>query len=395
MPTVILKKGRDKSILRKHPWIFSGAIESTKDINTNGQTVDVKSFDGKFLGYGSYSTHSQIAVRILSFDQQEEINKDFLLRKIKSAHQLRSNILSDSKTSAYRLINSESDSIPGLIVDKYNDCLVCQFLSAGAEFWKKDITEILIELFNPESIYERSDSDVRLKEGLEQRNGIIYGKDPQELIEIEENGNKFLVDVKNGHKTGFYLDQRDNRKILAEFCSEMNVLNCFSYSGGFSVYAIKGGALKVTNIDSSQDALDLAEKNFALNNISSSKYENINDDVFKLLRKFRDAGKEFDMIILDPPKFAESINQVEKAARGYKDINLLAIKLLRRGGLLFTFSCSGHISFDLFGKIVSDAALDSGKSVQIIKYLTQSLDHPIVTNFPESLYLKGLICRIN
>lgn len=394
MASVILKKGRDKSVLRKHPWIFSGAIDSIKDIIQNGQTVEIKSFEEKPLGYGSYSSQSQIAVRVLTFNPQEEIDKNFFQQKIKNAIELRNSLFNDGKTNAFRLINSESDSIPGLIVDKYNNCLVCQFLSAGVEYWKKEIVEILVEILNPEIIYERSDSDVRLKEGMEQRNEILMGKNPPDLIEILENGNKFLVDIKNGHKTGFYLDQRDNRKILSEFCDQKNVLNCFSYSGGFSVYAINGGAVKVTNIDSSKDALDLAERNFNLNGVNSSKYENIIGDVFQLLRKYRDSRREFDIIILDPPKFAESIGQVEKASRGYKDINLLATKILKRGGFLFTFSCSGHITFELFGKIISDAALDSGRSVKIFKYLTQSLDHPIITNFPESLYLKGLICKI-
>ncbi len=394
MPLVKLKKGRDKSVLRKHPWIFSGAINSLEDVTINGQTVEVFSFDGKFLGYGSYSVQSQIAVRLYSFDKNELVDRDFFIKRISDAVSLRNNLINKETTNAYRIINSESDSLPGLIVDKYNQTLVCQFLSAGAEFWKKDITEILIQQLNPTTIFERSDSDVRLKEGLQQSKGVLWGQEPDGLIEIVENGKKFFVDIRNGHKTGFYIDQRDNREILTEYCNGKNVLNCFSYSGGFSVYAIKSGATKVTNIDSSKEALDLAEKNFSLNKIESNRYENINDDVFTVLRTFRDSRKEFDVIVLDPPKFAESFSQVEKASRGYKDINLLALKLLKKDGLLFTFSCSGHISFELFTKIVSDAALDSGKTIQIIRYLHQSKDHPIITNFPESLYLKGLICSV-
>lgn len=394
MPLVKLKKGRDKSVLRKHPWIFSGAINSLEDVTINGQTVEVFSFDGKFLGYGSYSLQSQIAVRLYSFDKNELVDRDFFIKRISDAVSLRNNLINKETTNAYRIINSESDSLPGLIVDKYNQTLVCQFLSAGAEFWKKDITEILIQQLNPTTIFERSDSDVRLKEGLQQSKGVLWGQEPDGLIEIVENGKKFFVDIRNGHKTGFYIDQRDNREILTEYCNGKNVLNCFSYSGGFSVYAIKSGATKVTNIDSSKEALDLAEKNFSLNKIESNRYENINDDVFTVLRTFRDSRKEFDVIVLDPPKFAESFSQVEKASRGYKDINLLALKLLKKDGLLFTFSCSGHISFELFTKIVSDAALDSGKTIQIIRYLHQSKDHPIITNFPESLYLKGLICSV-
>lgn len=395
MPSVKLKKGRDKSFNRKHPWIFSGAIDSAKDINTNGVTVEIISGDGKFLGYGSYSSHSQISVRVLSFDPEDKIDRDFFQKKIKDAAEFRKQIINDATTNAYRVINAEGDSLPGLVVDKYDDYLVCQFLSAGAEFWKKEIVEILISHFNPTGIFERSDVEVREKEGLQQSKGNLYGKEPEEYIEIIENGNKFLVDANLGHKTGFYLDQRDNRKILEQFSSGKEILNCFSYTGGFSVYAINAGARKVINVDSSAESLTLAEKNLALNDIDSSRYENIHDDVFKYLRKLRDTDKQFDVIILDPPKFAESVSQIEKAARGYKDINLLALKLLKKNGELFSFSCSGHIVPDLFKKIIADAAADTDREVHILKYLTQSPDHSMLTNFPEGLYLKGLICKVN
>lgn len=395
MPSVKLKKGRDKSFNRKHPWIFSGAIDSIKDINTNGETVEIFSGDGKFLGYGSYSLHSQISVRVLSFNPEDQINKDFIQNRIETAAQFRKQIINLETTNAYRVINAESDSLPGLVVDKYGDFLVCQFLSAGAEFWKKETIEILLNIFNPTGIFERSDVEVREKEGLQQFKGILYGKDPEELIEIIENGNKFLVDINLGHKTGFYLDQRDNRKLLETFSSEVEMLNCFSYTGGFSVYAIKAGASKVVNLDSSLEALSLAETNLTLNGIAPSKYENVQDDVFKYLRKLRDTNKQFDVIILDPPKFAESVSQIEKASRGYKDINLLALKLLKKNGVLFTFSCSGHIVPELFNKIIADAATDAGREVHILKYLTQSPDHAMLTSFPEGLYLKGLVCKVN
>ena len=395
MPSVKLKKGRDKSFNRKHPWIFSGAIDSIKDINTNGETVEIFSGDGKFLGYGSYSLHSQISVRVLSFNPEDQIDKDFIQKKIETAAQFRTQIINLETTNAYRVINAESDSLPGLVVDKYGDFLVCQFLSAGAEFWKKETIEILFNIFNPTGIFERSDVEVREKEGLQQFKGILFGKDPEELIEIIENGNKFFVDINLGHKTGFYLDQRDNRKLLETFSSEKEILNCFSYTGGFSVYAIKAGASKVVNLDSSLEALSLAETNLTLNGIASSKYENVQDDVFKYLRKLRDTNKQFDVIILDPPKFAESVSQIEKASRGYKDINLLALKLLKKNGVLFTFSCSGHIVPELFNKIIADAATDAGREVHILKYLTQSPDHAMLTSFPEGLYLKGLVCKVN
>lgn len=395
MSSVKLKKGRDKSFNRKHPWIFSGAIDSIKDINTNGETVEIFSGDGKFLGYGSYSLHSQISVRVLSFNPEDQIDKDFIQKKIETAAQFRTQIINLETTNAYRVINAESDSLPGLVVDKYGDFLVCQFLSAGAEFWKKETIEILLNIFNPTGIFERSDVEVREKEGLQQFKGILYGKEPEELIEILENGNKFFVDINLGHKTGFYLDQRDNRKLLETFSSESEILNCFSYTGGFSVYAIKAGASKVVNLDSSLEALSLAETNLTLNGIASSKYENVQDDVFKYLRKLRDTNKQFDVIILDPPKFAESVSQIEKASRGYKDINLLALKLLKKNGVLFTFSCSGHIVPELFNKIIADAATDAGREVHILKYLTQSPDHAMLTSFPEGLYLKGLVCKVN
>ena len=395
MPSVKLKKGRDKSFNRKHPWIFSGAIDSVKDVNKNGETVDIISGDGKLLGYGSYSSHSQISVRVLSFNPDEKINLDFFQKRIKNAAEFRKQIITDKTTNAFRVVNAESDSLPGLVVDKYGDYLVCQFLSAGAEFWKKEIVEILVSLFNPTGIFERSDVEVREKEGLLPSKGVLFGKEPDELIEIIENGNKFFVDVNLGHKTGFYLDQRDNRKILEQFASGKEILNCFSYTGGFSVYAVKAGASKVINVDSSAESLVLAEKNFFLNGIDSSKFENTHDDVFKYLRKLRDTNRQFDVIILDPPKFAESVSQIDKAARGYKDINLLALKLLKKNGLLFTFSCSGHIVPDLFNKIIADAAADAGREVHILKYLTQSPDHTMLTSFPEGLYLKGLICKVN
>lgn len=395
MPLVKLKRGRDKSFLRKHPWIFSGAIDSVKDLKQNGETVEIISADGKPLGYGSYSAHSQITVRVLSFNPSEKIDIDFIRKRIESSIELRNNLINTQSTNAYRIINAESDFLPGLVVDKYDNYLVCQFLSAGAEFWKREIVEVLNSIFNPAGIYERSDVDVREKEGLQPVKAVLSGKEPAEFIEVIENENKFFVDIKSGHKTGFYLDQRDNRNILSLFASDKEVLNCFSYTGGFAVYALRGGAKKVINVDSSADALSLAEKNLSLNKIDSSRYENTRDDVFKYLRKLRDTNKQFDVIILDPPKFAESVSQVEKASRGYKDINLLALKSLKKNGVLFTFSCSGHITQELFNKIVSDAAIDSGREVHILKFLTQSSDHTISTSFPEGLYLKGLVCVVS
>ncbi len=394
MVTVRLKKGKERIVQSKHPWIFSGAVDKIDEVKQNGETVLVKSFDGKELALGAVSIHSQITVRVWSFNCDEPIDKKFFEKRIKSAIALREKIIDKNSTNVYRLINSENDLIPGLIVDVYGNFVVCQFLSAGAVFWKREIVEILYELLKPECIFERSDSESLLKEKLEKNVGVLYGNEPPELIEVEENNIKFFINIKSGHKTGFYIDQRDNRKLITEFVHNKSVLNCFCYTGGFSLYAQSANAKHITNIDSSSEALNILKQNFELNNYSTDNVENIEGDVFKLLRKFRDEDRKFDVIILDPPKFAESVSQVTKAARGYKDINLLAMKLLNSGGFLFTFSCSGHITQELFRKIIDDAATDSGRTVKIIKQLTQSSDHPILSSFPEGLYLKGLICEI-
>lgn len=395
MSSVILKSSADSFIKRKHPWIFSGAIGKIEGNPSNGGTVQIFTSHKSLIGSGSYSPTSQIRVRVWSFDPEEIIDENFFRRKISLAYSQREKIIEISETNAYRIINAESDGLPGLIVDRYSDFLVCQFLSAGAEFNKETLIEILNDIFKPFGIFERSDVEVRTKEGLQPNQSILKGIAPDNLIEVRENGFKFLVDIKNGHKTGFYLDQRDNRKLISEFAKGKTVLNCFSYTGGFSVYALASGAEKIAQIESSSSAIDLSNKNFELNNLNPSLVENINGDVFEILRKFRDERRTFDLIVLDPPKFAESADQIQKASRGYKDINLLAMKLLNQGGVLFTFSCSGHISQELFQKIVAGAALDSGRVIKMIKQLTQSSDHPVSLNFPEGLYLKGLVCTVN
>lgn len=394
MQKVILKPGREKSVLRRHPWIFSGAIKSTEEISQPGETIVVYSSKGDLLGRGFYSPHSQIRVRFWSIDPDEQINSEFFHKQIQQAFKMREELFSAKKTNAYRIINAESDGLPGLIVDKYGDFIVCQFLSAGAEFWKNEITDQLRSIVPCKGIYNRSDINVRNKEGLQPTSGVLWGEEPPELVEIQEAELRFLADIKNGHKTGLYLDQRENRMAVAEFVKGKSVLNCFAYTGGFALWALHGGAEKIINIESSAPVLDLAQKNLELSGFDSSKVENIEGDVFQVLRKFRNETRTFDVIILDPPKFAESASHVQKASRGYKDINWLAFKLLNPGGILFTFSCSGHISVDLFQKIVADAALDAGKTVQIIRSLSQAADHPIALNFPEARYLKGLICKV-
>jgi 23S rRNA (cytosine1962-C5)-methyltransferase len=393
MTKIILKPGREKSLLRKHPWVFSGAIERVEGNPQNGENVEVFSSKKIWIANGAFSNQSQIRVRVWTFDKTEEINVKFFENKLKSALELRKLILPEN-TNVYRIINSESDSFPGLILDNYNDYLVCQFLSTGTEFWKNEIVDAIKNVIPSKGIYERSDLDVRKKEGLQQTAGLIWGEEPPDLIEVLENGLKFLVDIKKGHKTGFYVDQRFNRNLISNFAKGKNILNCFSYSGGFSINALNYGAEFVTNIDASLDALNLINENAKLNKLDLTKISNIEGDVFKILRKYRDENISFDMIILDPPKFIESKAHLEKAARGYKDINLLAFKILNPGGILFTFSCSGLMDRELFQKIVSDAAVDAGRNAKIIKWLTQAEDHPVSSNFPEGLYLKGLICYV-
>ncbi len=393
MGHLVLKKGREKSLLRQHPWVFSGAVDKMAEIKQNGETIEIRSFGGETLAIASYSEHSQIVARVWTFDRSEKIDKEYLRKLFHKSKNVRSHMLHEDVTNAYRIINAEADGIPGLIVDKYDQFLVCQFLSAGAEFWRKQIVELLAEEFNPLGIFERSDSDSRIKEGLEKQTGVIFGEEPPSEITIYEGEIKYFANIKTGHKTGFYLDQRNNRGLIKEYCNGNEVLNCFSYSGGFGIVALKAGASHITNIDSSAESLKMVEKNIFLNGLDGSKSDQVEGDVFKILRTYRDSAKSFDVIVLDPPKFAESKSQLDGALRGYKDINLLAFKLLKPGGVLFTFSCSGHIVPELFRKVVSDAAIDSGRRVQQLALLQQSHDHPVLMNFPESFYLKGLICK--
>ena len=388
-----LNKGRERSVLNGHPWIFSGAVKELRQVTKNGQPVRVMSFEDQFLGMASVSLQSQIRARMWS-KKDESIDELFFQEKIQAAVERRKSLLIPETTDAYRLINAESDELPGVIIDKYADTLVCQFLSAGAEFFREEIIRELKTRFEPKAIFERSDSESRLKEGLEKRSGLLYGSADGDDVVITENGLKYLVNVAEGHKTGFYLDQRENRKILSGFTLDAEVLNCFSYTGGFGISALAGGAKMITNIDTSARALELAGQNTVLNGFDAEKSVNITGDVFVEMRTFRDRGLSFDVVVLDPPKFAESVSQIGKAARGYKDINLLAMKLIRPGGLLFTFSCSGHMSPELFRKVVSDAAIDAGRMVQIVQFLQQSDDHPVALHFPEGLYLKGFVCRV-
>ena len=389
---IILKHGRDKNVRAHHPWVFSGAVDKVKGKPRLGETVEVRAANGDLLGLGAWSPESQIQVRLWSMTEAS-IDHAFFVKQVQQALAYRQQLGIPQRNSGYRLLNAESDGLPGVVVDVLGDWLVMQALTAGAEYWKHTLADVLLELLPAKGVYERSDVDVRKKEGLESVTGILKGQEPPAFIDIVEEGRHYRVDVLNGHKTGFYLDQRDNRSLLQAYAADKTVLNCFSYTGGFAVAALQGGAAKAINIDASQPALDIAAQNAKLNSFQPDKMENICGDVFKLLREYRNEGRQFDIVVLDPPKFAENRNQLEKAARGYKDINLLGFKLLKPGGLLFTFSCSGLMESNLFQKIVADAAVDAGCDARILRKLDQATDHPTRLAFPEGYYLKGLLCQ--
>ncbi len=379
-------------MLLGHPWIFSGAAKEIPDC-IPGEIVEIRDSNGHFLAKGYINPKSQILVRILSFKEIEKIDDAFIKRRITDALTLRSSLIKDKTTDSFRLINAEGDLLPGLVVDKYRDVLVVQILTAGMERFRGVILDTLKEHIKPLCIYEKSDLLMRKKEGLEAQNGPLFGS-LSNPVEILENGIKFLVDVEVGQKTGFYLDQRDNRKELGKFALGKKVLNVFSYTGGFSIYALTNGANFVLNVEFSENAVEMAKKIHMLNGIHDERQGYIIGDAFEVLRDLLSHSKQFDIIILDPPKFAQSQSQLKNAIRGYKDINLLGIKLLKPGGLLFTFSCSGSVDIDLFSKIINWSAMDAKKSIQIVKRLSQPIDHPFLPNFPESEYLKGLVVRV-
>jgi 23S rRNA (cytosine1962-C5)-methyltransferase len=406
MPAVYLKPGREKSLMRRHPWVFSGAIGSIEGELASGQTVEVFCSDGDFLARGAYSPNSRIRVRIWTWDEEEQIDPHFFQERLSQAARARVELIDPDRTDAYRLVHAESDRLPGLIVDRYADVLVIQSLSGGVEYWLDTIVESLVGLTGSQQILERSDVDVRKLEGLSLRKGWLRrtrsgigtaGEAPDQSSMshiIRENGSNYWVDLIGGHKTGFYLDQRVNRAYVQNIAHDREVLDCFCYTGGFALSALTGGAASVVAIDSSSDALNLAKQNIVLNGVDPAKVEWVEGDVFQVLRRFRDEGRSFDMVVLDPPKFAPTVAQAKQAARGYKDINLLGFKLLRPGGILVTFSCSGGVNEELFQKIVAGAALDAQVDAQILERLHQGPDHPVALNFPEGAYLKGLVCRV-
>ncbi|MEE1946561.1 class I SAM-dependent rRNA methyltransferase [Pedobacter sp. KR3-3] len=394
MVEIKLKKGKEKAVLQRHPWVFSGALEKVKGEPKNGDVVKVLSAHNEFLAYGYFNDQSRVAVRLIEWNEEQAINKAWYVQKINQAIQARAHLLQKQDTNAYRLIFSEADFLPGLIVDKYADFLSVQILSTGIEKAKDVIIEALCEALNPKGIFDRSDATARTHEGITAENGLLWGEAPATFIEVKENGITYHINIAEGQKSGFYCDQRDNRQLLASYAKGKTVLDCFSYSGGFSLNALLQGAAQVTSVDSSALAIETLKQNIELNQFDQQIQTAIQSDVNKQLRAFKDEGKKFDIVVLDPPKYAPSRSALDRAARAYKDLNRLGLLLLESGGLLATFSCSGAVDIETFKQIIAWAALDAGKEVQVIRQFSQPEDHPVRLSFPEGEYLKGLLLRV-
>lgn len=393
MVEIVLKKGKEKAALQRHPWVFSGALEKVKGKPENGEVVKVSAFDHEFLAYGYFNSNSRVAVRLLEWDETQIIDKKWYENRLKQAIASRQSILSE-ETNTCRLVFSEADFLPGLIVDKYADFLSLQILSSGIESVKNDIVEILKAELQPKGIFDKSDATARTHEGLTVENGLLWGENPPEFLEVKENGIAYHINIAEGQKSGFYCDQRDNRKILASYTKGKKVLDCFSYSGGFSLNSLASEAASITSVDSSGLAVDTLKQNVSLNKFDPAKVTAIQSDVNKQLRVFKESGELFDVIVLDPPKYAPSRSALDRAARAYKDLNRLGMLLLEKGGLLATFSCSGAVDIETFKQIIAWAALDAGKEIQIIKQFCQPEDHPVRISFSEGEYLKGLLLRV-
>jgi len=392
LPVLVLAEGRDRSIERRHPWIFSGAVRELRGQGVEkGGTVSVCSSAGKPLALAAYNPDSKITGRVWSFDPNAVLDDAFFRARITTSVKLRESLLGADAMRACRLVHGESDGLPGVVVDRYGTQLVLALTSAGAVKHRDAIARALAEVAGVTGVFERSDADVMALEGLTPVSGVLSGSEPPQRIDIEENGARFAIDVRSGHKTGFYLDQRDNRALVQKLAAGRDVLDCFCYSGGFAVNAVLGGARSVHAIDASGEALELARANLAASGQAEDAVTFERGDVFEWLRKARDGAKSFDLIVLDPPKFAPTARLAERAARGYKDINLFALKLLRPGGVLLTFSCSGGVSPELFQKIVAGAAADARVDASIVRKLGAGSDHPVALAFPEGEYLKGLV----
>ncbi len=394
MKSLRLKPGKEKSLLRRHPWVFDGALATGGGgvgLAEAGETVRIESHEGQFLGWAAYSPQSKIRARVWSFDEAQRIDASFFIAAC--ARSIRARSLFDIKSDGIRLIHGESDGLPGLVVDRYGDTLVAQFSSCGSERFKGVIVDALLKQTGLTRLYERSDASVRSLEGLPEATGWLAGSGSTDII-LTEHDWKLSLDVASGHKTGFYLDQRDSRHKFSQYARRMafkRVLNCYSYTGGFTVAALSGGAAHVTSIDSSGPAIERAVANVALNGFDASRTTMMDADVNAALRQFLKDGVTFDAIVLDPPKFAPTAFHAERAARAYKDINRLALMLLEPGGALFTYSCSGGISADLFHKIVAGAGLDAGVDAYITERMGGAPDHPMTVTFPEGEYLKGMV----
>jgi 23S rRNA (cytosine1962-C5)-methyltransferase len=394
MIDVVLKKDKEKAVLHRHPWVFSGAIERVKGKPANGDIVRLVNAKGDFMAYGFYNDQSRVALRLLEWDEAVSIDEQWFREKVAVAVDGRSSLLVAGVTNTCRLIFSESDYLPGLIVDKYADHLAVQVLTSGIEKMMPCIIDELQRLLKPESIFDKSDASSRNHEGLQTQNIVLTGNHPPERVEVIENGIKYNINIAEGQKSGFYCDQRDNRKIVAAYSKGKKVLDCFSYTGGFTLNSLQNGAAAVTAVDSSVLAIDTLKENVLLNKFDAAKVTTIPSDVNKQLRKFRDEGELFDIVVLDPPKYAPSRSALDKASRAYKDLNRLGMLLLNKGGLLATYSCSGAMDMETFKQVLAWAALDAGKQVQFIHQFCQPEDHPVRSSFPEGEYLKGLLCRV-
>ncbi|UCV23180.1 class I SAM-dependent rRNA methyltransferase [Ferribacterium limneticum] len=396
MAQLILLPGKERSAFKHHPWLFAGSVGRLEGRARPGDTVEVLADNLRPLGRAAYSPKSQIRARFWTFDAEESIDDAFFKRRIAAAVALRQSLPELRGQQGLRLIHAESDGLPGVIADQYGDTVVVQLTSAGADKWRNAIVAGLVKATGCARVYERSDSDVRGLEGLGPTTGWLHGEAPKTPLSIDENGVRLAIDIAGGHKTGFYLDQRENRALLGQLSAGKDVLNCFCYTGGFSLQALAGGAKSVLSIDSSGPALAQAQANLALNpKLPADRAQWQEADVFQALRDFRKAGKLFDLIVLDPPKFAPSAAHADRAAKAYKDINILGCRLLKPGGLLMTYSCSGGVGLEMFQKIIADSALDAGRSARIVRRLAGAADHPVALNFPEGEYLKGLLVQVD
>jgi len=393
MNKIILNKGKDKAAWQLHPWVFSGAISAALGKPQNGDIVSVYNIEDEFIAYGIYNGNSRVAVRLLEWDPSQEINEQWWRNRVSKSVNNRLSLLHDTNNTV-RLIFAEADFLPGLIADKYADFISVQVHSAGIEKVKDIIVDQLVQLLQPKGIYERSDLKSREYEGLPDTNGILYGAVPPEFVDVIENGIHYQVNIVEGQKSGFYCNQRENRAITARYAKDKTVLDCFSYSGGFTLNAFREGAKSITSVDSSGLAIETLKNNIRLNGFDSSKHTAVQSDVNKYLRELGEQGEKFDVIVLDPPKYAPTRSALEKASRAYKDLNRRGLMLLNSGGLLATFSCSGAMDIDTFKQVIAWAALDAGKEIQFIYQYCQPEDHPVRASFPESEYLKGLLVRV-